>query len=889
MQLRNIPVWCLILFVFTVSVFGQKKEFPVLENHKPLVDFTDWTVEKNGKWKDKTGKIFLKPGSTLQECRGPLGGRAMYFDGFKTSISTIELGKTNKFFDGFEYTLSFWFRCDQIQAFRNDARLSNNIPGLGVSMWGNGTGASFNMRGVGANLGAGFGINPYRWNHVAVVYAVEKRIRQIYVNGEPVVDTFGSGEYFPLERFRNGRISIGMFKGAIADIQMWDKPMDIKKLIQFKMTKDALDDLYDQADQLLKKTDSAPAAKIMNEFLKKEIEALAASKKGFTLAEYNGVLRRLRSAARLIPAINALKKTVYHNTPYAFMSVRAISGEIRNPLTYPSDPVYSEEVIAIAAKDEYTSSSFMIFPYRDIKKIEFELADLKGPGGAIIPKEEIELKFVQAWFQPGWNTYFNGHGSYNPALLLNDPELLRIDEKKRINYLRFYYPEGIEYHNICIPGSVLKHPAFKWGFEPVWDADTLQPIPCDFGKNRQFWMDIHAPKDAKAGIYRGRMKIKIDGVESGGFTLALRVLPFELPRPKTQFDHSKPFTQYLASSMQIGNLTSVLKDREKAKELTWRHIINQKKHSIFMQPFSLNPNDTWEFHETLKMHKKAGLDINFVSAGAGFAVFAVPGGPPLHVVATVERVAEELDKFDKKVQKVAEITDKYLDGRRDIIFFYGMDEAQSAGSLRQMMPFRDYAIRAGMQSMTTGWEDNFRNSPSHETYHTTAAYVDRRNADKWHSIKGEITTYAAPFIGPDNPDLMRRSHGLRIYRSNYNGWWELAYSSGAYHTWNHLFGYDTTYRPFRFVIDTHRGPIINTIAFCGMREGQDDVRYATLMHQLIDECFASDDLAKIQEGRKALVWFRNLPMPVPDDLYAVRAGMIHYILHLMKVLGKPMV
>ena len=144
----------------------------------------------------------------------------------------------------------------------------------------------------------------------------------------------------------------------------------------------------------------------------------------------------------------------------------------------------------------------------------------------MIPKEEIELKFVQAWYQPGWNTYFNGHGSYNPALLLNDPELLRIDEKNKINYLRFYYPNGIEYHNICIPGSVLKHPAFQWAFEPVWDADTLQPIPCKFGRNRQFWMDIHAPKDAKAGIYRGRVKIRIDGVESGGFTkienLALR-------------------------------------------------------------------------------------------------------------------------------------------------------------------------------------------------------------------------------------------------------------------------------------------------------------------------------------------------------------------------------
>ena len=127
-----------------------------------------------------------------------------------------------------------------------------------------------------------------------------------------------------------------------------------------------------------------------------------------------------------------------------------------------------------------------------------------------------------------------------------------------------------------------------------------------------------------------------------------------------------------------------------------------------------------------------------------------------------------------------------------------------------------------------------------------------------------------------------------MYRSNYDGWWNLAYDSGKYHTWNHRFGYDTTYRPFRFIIDVKDGPVINTIAFCGMREGQDDVRYATLLHQLADECFESGDVTKIVEARKSLAWFRDLEFPVPDDLYAYRAGVTHHIIRLMKVLGKPL-
>ena len=877
--------------VFPVAHTQEKKKNEIkLENHKPLVDFTEFSEAGKG-YKDKTGNAIVIPGATMKIGEGPFGGKALVFDGLKSAISTMDASKVAKKFDGFEYSLSFWFRCDGIMDPNADVTHANNSVGMNTTI-GSMDSARYNVKSVAPDLGLGatFGINEGLWNHIAVVYCLEKKIKRLYVNGYPIVNVNGIGAFSPLHKNASGKYSIGGFKGAIADLQMWDKAVNPDQFLRMDFTDKNAALIRAKINRIMAECGGARGAEIMCTTLTDELEKFIAQK-NISMDEYSTFLKRLRVAEWLIPAINANKKSTMKDAPLALMQIRAISPEKYTPITFPSKPVHTDELMTINAKGEYTSVSFMVYAYHDIKDLEFEVHDLKGEKtGATISKDEVEMKFVQAWYQPGWNSYFNGHGSYNPALLLNDPHLLRIDERNKINYLRFDYPSGTQYSNICIPGSSLKAASFEYAFEPVRDADKLLPCPCDFGRNRQFWMDIRAPETAKADIYRGKVSVKVGGQEVGYVTLAVKVLPFELPLPMTQYDRKKNFTQYLASGQQIGPLTEVFKDEEKAWEWTRKHIINQKKHSIFTQAFGIDPENPEHFLKTLAFHKEQGLPVLLINGGAGFVSYGMEAREkqvPLAEVATKERIDKDFGPYCERVKKVGELLDKHL-GRRDVAFFFGIDEAQDAGTLRTMMMYRDVVFREGMNSMTTGWEDNYRNDPSHETYHTTASYVDRINAQKWHYMKGTITTYAAPFIGPDNPHLMRSTHGLKMYRSNYDGWWNLAYDSGKYHTWNHRFGYDTTYRPFRFIIDVKDGPVINTIAFCGMREGQDDVRYATLLHQLADECFESGDVTKIVEARKSLAWFRDLEFPVPNDLYAYRAGVTHHIIRLMKVLGKPL-
>ncbi len=863
-------------------------KLPPLENHKPLVDFSSWT-EQDGTYLDQTGNAVLTPGKNMKMAGGPCGLQAFVFDGLKTGAAVIDFQKIAAKFDGFDFSLSLWFRCDEFQNEKADARLAGNSPVNGLTVTGDDS-AHFSMKRVGTgDLSAWLGINKGRWNHLAVIYSVEKRIQLIYINGNLVSKVVQKGLFYPLSQKNYSKLNLGRFKGAVAGLQLWDKAIPPEQFLEIAITPEIIKELKGAVAKVLADSGNVAGMKMMADSVNTKIAAAETAGK-LALEEYNRILLNVRLMERLTDGTKALAGTALAKTPFAVAQVRAVSSEIRTPLTFPTDPEFTGKLQGIAAKGESVSLSYLIFPYKDMEALSFDLPDLKDRNGNTIGKENLELKYVQCWYQPGWNSYFNGHGAYVPSLLLNDPTLLKIDEKNQINYLKFHYPNGIEYHNVCIPGSVLKEPAFLWAFEPVWDADTLQPATCQFGRNCQYWLVVSVPENTKAGDYTGMIALKEKGETVGQMPLTVRVLPFSLPRPMTQFDHSKPFIPYLCSGMQIAPLTEILKDPARAEEMTWENVINQQKHSMFVQTLDILTNNISATEKTIAMHRKAGLDILAVNGGSacsGTHLEAAQSQRSWAEVATKERIAQELADFEEQVKKTAELADKHGIPRSSI-FYFGIDEAQAAGTLRAMMPFRDIVFKYGMGSMTTGWEDNYRNSASHETYHTTAAFVDRKNAARWHAIGAQITSYAAPFIGPDNPELMRSSHGLRMFRHNYDGWWELAYEGGRYHAWNHRFGYDTTYRPFRFLTPTQKGPLVNTIAFRGMQRGQDDVRYATLMYQLADECFDSGKIENVIAARKAVNWFRNLEMPVPKDLDAVRAGMTHHILNMQKLLGKTM-
>ena len=99
--------------------------------------------------------------------------------------------------------------------------------------------------------------------------------------------------------------------------------------------------------------------------------------------------------------------------------------------------------------------------------------------------------------------------------------------------------------------------------------------------------------------------------------------------------------------------------------------------------------------------------------------------------------------------------------------------------------------------------------------------------------------------------------------------------------WNDF--HTDTYRNFNLVQYT-KDSVIDTLAWEGIREGIDDIRYATYMLQLADIAAKSAHVETVYAGRKALqfmaLWNEN-----EDDLNAMRMEMIRQILALREYLG----
>ena len=110
--------------------------------------------------------------------------------------------------------------------------------------------------------------------------------------------------------------------------------------------------------------------------------------------------------------------------------------------------------------------------------------------------------------------------------------------------------------------------------------------------------------------------------------------------------------------------------------------------------------------------------------------------------------------------------------------------------------------------------------------------------------------YADPHSGPENPDYFRRIHGILPYKSNYDAICNYVWYRNKY--WND-FGcvYAPGYRGMMMVYPT-RDNVLDTLAWEGLREGLDDLRYVTKLKLVAREALRSDNAEVKLLGRKAL-------------------------------------
>ena len=223
--------------------------------------------------------------------------------------------------------------------------------------------------------------------------------------------------------------------------------------------------------------------------------------------------------------------------------VPAMSSVKRLPTTEPTDGVKSGVLGFVAAKGEFEPASFVIKSDKAAKKVVLTPTDLKNAKGDKIPASALDLKVIKVWYQAGtgWHSYFADTTGRTlvPELLLNDETLVKVDPVKKDNYLRVTNPQGKVEH-VWISNYVELEIPFDTWKNTIADAPTFQPFTLDANAWKQIWVTLEAPKKAE-GLYKGEIKVTIDGKKMQSIPVAVRVLPFELPTPMTNYDLSRVY------------------------------------------------------------------------------------------------------------------------------------------------------------------------------------------------------------------------------------------------------------------------------------------------------------------------------------------------------------
>ena len=580
-------------------------------------------------------------------------------------------------------------------------------------------------------------------------------------------------------------------------------------------------------------------------------------------------------------------------------TVPAISNLKRTEDFYPEDGIPGGPLSFIAAKDEFEPASMVLYAFKDYPSVKLTISDLEGPGGRI-PSESIDCAVVKIWVQSGcaWYSYFSDSSGRElvPELLLHDEKLVRVDPVKRENYLRNTLPDGKEEYLWISAPNEFHVPV--WGHEEnIVDAKSIQPFSLEKGEFKQIWLTFHAPADAAAGIYRGKVSLQIADPENISnrdplleIPVQARILPFRLPEPGTNYDPAKTF---YTSAYCNNNLARYVQanggDIPKAMKRLAAEYKGYRDHNLMNpQICGILPEETrngWNniqaffqgenlelYEQQMILFRDAGLDSKVLFdpllATPDYKNF--PSGNTPEDTAEVQR---RLDSWIQTLHETLSVVRKVFPNNPEI-YCFGWDEPDMTTLHRERQPWK-MLHSEGFKIYSTGQDSHLLHAGFNEDFINYGGRFDAPTARLWHSFGVRLNSYANPHTGPENPDFCRRRHGMELYLADFDGTNNYMVAGNDWNdfSWAHL-----NFRAFNWVYPASDG-FVTTIQFEGFREGIDDVKYATLLRQTAANAIRDGNQDQIYQAKAALQWL-ILADVKNCDLNTLRLEMIHKILQL---------
>jgi len=561
----------------------------------------------------------------------------------------------------------------------------------------------------------------------------------------------------------------------------------------------------------------------------------------------------------------------WKNAPILYYVVDALSDIKRVPDLYPEDGKPAGTLQFVAAKGEFEPASFVVYAKKNAEKFTFSISDLKNAkNGDVIPASALDAKLVKVWYQcgSGWFGYMADplRRTLTPELMVNDEKMIWSDPATQDNYARYTAPDGTTSYEWISADFQVTNYAFtnmvRIGM--IKDADTLQPTILNKNEFKQFMVTVQVPKTAKGGIYDGTITLTVDGRNVGTMPVQLGVLNFELPEAATNYDVNKTFYLSMYGTGGAQNNERIVKN-----------LVEHNVTHIGGIP-DLNSLNEEKVKKEIAMLKKYGASTRpLLFNGPGCGV-SFPNGEP----QTDEQKAK-MANLQARFNKVAEFSRKML-GHSDI-YSYGIDEGGYWAVKSERAAWKGIH-NAGMKVMVTTHNDKRMLYPLDFMILPRMPSKDREEIIRlFHEShpNGLCGWYADPHSGPENPDYFRRIHGLMSYKANY----DFAANYTWYRNdWNDMaIAYESNYRGL-IIVYAISDRIIDTLAWEGIREGLDDIRYATKVKQLAMEAEKSPDGDVLHLGRKALGYIAYWNTRGNPDTF--RMECVNYIIELEKALKK---
>ncbi len=563
--------------------------------------------------------------------------------------------------------------------------------------------------------------------------------------------------------------------------------------------------------------------------------------------------------------------------PAAIYVVPPLSQEIFLPYDLPKRGVLGGALEVYACPDQQVAGSLLVFALKAPLVIGgAEVGDLKTPDGKVFAKANVDVQIVKRWFRSGgaWLSYHGDMRQRNltPDLLMHDDAAIKVDELAARNYIRCDYPEGTRYIDVSDPDV----PYERWsGRVPFHDADTLQPLTIgEWGRNQQFMVTFTVPKGQAPGLYSGELELK----GAGKVAVSLEVLPIDLPEQGSPaFDLGK---SYISLNNSFPSPLGPTLERRRACALaTMRQI---RSHGMF------HTSHLWDS----PVHARLAREAGFGDPDRLFSEFT--GGIPdwRNLYPGRDPATLSLDDKEAAFRVILRGLEPALAYRRetfarrpeDFILFY----SESAGYFRLVDAQEgqaELARRAGFKVYSHLMNDEVVRTASDVMDGTATTTIKAPYAQLWRAAGGELINYADPFPSSENPEFFRRRVGAQMYTSGFAGdmLHECYRELWPFHEFREG-GEIGGYRNFEMCIPT-QDAFIWKMAYDGMREAMNDVRYFTALKKLATKYRDSADEALRREARRQLVWLAAIDGNTAD-LDMLRAATAARILTLQDLVAK---